>query len=692
MADGANVANAYVQIIPSMQGAQQNISDALSGAVETAADAAGSKGGEGIGSAITSALSGLGSQFAAVGGDVGTSLFDGISAVASGAGGAAVVASVAALGTAVGAVLLGVGGQFDELNDSIQISTGASGDELQALADTATSVFTSVPTSMETAGGAVAAFSQRMGLSGDTLQEVASKAASLQNVVGDVDLGNLTGMFNEFGVSGEQAGVEMDYLFGVTQQTGIGFNELVGIVQGAGPAMQQLGFSLNDTADFAGQLDKAGINASQVMGSMKKALSSVAEEGGDVQQTFHDSVDAIQGFVAAGDDASAIAAAKDIFGARNAPQFVAALKSGAVSLDQLGQSALGASGDIEATEEATMDWPEQWQLIQNGITAALEPLGSAVWSAASSAMQGLSDAMSWLSQAAQPVTDAVGQLASGALAQMQPVLQPVVDALGNLGASILPVVSGALSAVGGALQVAGALFSALFSFVSPVVSVLAGALSVAINAVAGLFSVLGAALDAVGSTFSTVAGAIQGAWSPIAGFFSGVVSGITGAFSGVSAALQGPFDDAVSAISSIPGKIVGFFSGIGDRITSAIGSIHFPQPSVSWESLQVGPASIPIPHVSWYGAGGLFDGASLIGVGERGTELAWPSYGPYLDKYGAAIASHMDAPGETLDYDRLAAAVAREVGRLRIYLDKKELVGGIADEMDAELGRIGALA
>lgn len=102
------------------------------------------------------------------------------------------------------------------------------------------------------------------------------------------------------------------------------------------------------------------------------------------------------------------------------------------------------------------------------------------------------------------------------------------------------------------------------------------------------------------------------------------------------------FDTFVEGIRSIPQRIVGFFSGIGQKITNAIGNIHFPMPHVTWEEVGLG---IKLPKVKWYAQGGFVNGAQLIGAGEKGTELIWPSYGSALDKYGAAIAEHMDGGG-----------------------------------------------
>lgn len=691
MSEGVNVANAYVSIMPSMQGAEKSITDALSGAMEGAGEEAGSKGGESILDAVTGQLGGLAEKLGELGNGAGGSLVDGITGVLGAAGPAAVAAAAGAAVLGIGTALEGIGEDFDAMSDSIQISTGASGDALDELSDAATQVATTVPVSFEEAGGIVAGFSQRMGLAGQALTDVSDRAAALGELTGQaVDIDRLTGAFNAFSVSGEDAAGEMDYLFGVSQQTGMGFNDLVSVVQSSGPAMQELGFSLDDVADMAGQLDKAGLNSSSVLGSMKKALSSVAESGGDVQKTFSDSVSAIEGYVSAGDDAAAISAASDIFGTRNAPQFVAALKSGAISMDDLGQSALGAQGDIMGTMEATDDWPEKWKLIQNKAEAALAPLGGAVMGAVTDAVEGLGGAMEWLSGALAPVGDTMSGLVDGAMAKVGPVLEPLLPPLQDLAASVLPLIQGAISALCGVLSFVGEALSELFDLLSPVATVLVSVLGVAIEAVSGLFTFLGSVLDAIGQALQAAADAGQQAWQPMVNFFSGIVRAIQGFFAPIGDFIGSVFSDGASFVSShveeiksfvsgIPGAVLGFLAGIPGFFSSAfssagqaasdavgsIGSVLSGLPGEVWDwicsipskfaemfsqihvptfhiegSFNLDPANFSVPSLAFYAAGGFIDRPTAI-VGEAGGEFVWPSYQPYIGRYAAALVAAM---------------------------------------------------
>lgn len=159
---------------------------------------------------------------------------------------------------------------------------------------------------------------------------------------------------------------------------------------------------------------------------------------------------------------------------------------------------------------------------------------------------------------------------------------------------------------------------------------------------------------------------------------------IPGYFQEMVSKIQSLFNTLVQFIQSIPSRIVGFFQGIGARISSAIGSIHFPTPHVSWETLSIAGMDTPIklPHVSWYAMGGLVNGAQLIGVGERGTELVWPSYGNALNKYADAIAARMPTgAGANVTNVYLDGLIVNDDARIRA--DVMQLI--------SDLGRYGSM-
>lgn len=414
---GGTVANAFVQIMPSMDGATGSITQAIMPEVS----AAGTSGGAAFGA----------------------NLLGGVKGKLMGAG----AAIVGALGVkTIASGLMSIGEEFDSMTDTIIVGTGASGEALDALCDSAKNIATQVPASFEDAGDVVQDLNTRMGMTGKDLEETGKRVIATGKLIGEsVDVSKLTGSFNAFGVANEDAAAKMDYLFGVSQATGIGFNDLTGILETNAPALQNLGFSFEQSANMAGLLDKAGMDASGTMSKMSKALLNLAEPGQSAQEAFQDVIGEMQGYIDKGDTAAALDVASKVFGTKGAAQFVGALQSGAFSLEDITNAALGAGDGIMGTMEATADWPEKWEILQNKAKAALEPLAGALMTGATEAMDLLGDALG----AIDPSTiEELGQtLGSGLADGVQMVLDFSSFVIDNW-----PVAAGAVETVTTALQ------------------------------------------------------------------------------------------------------------------------------------------------------------------------------------------------------------------------------------------------
>ena len=250
-----------------------------------------------------------------------------------------------------------------------------------------------------------------------------------------------------------------------------------------------------------------------------------------------------------------------------------------------------------------------------------------------------------------------------------PFYETVLVPLGN---AIFPAIGTALAFLAGVAVDCFSIFIELLTEVMNTIMTWKDAIGGAIDAVVGFFSSLP---DTISGIFDSVISFITGIPGQIVGFFSGIGSDIAAKFDDVINA-EDIFNDVVSFVTGIPDQIVGFFSGLGSRITSAIGSISFPTPHISWESVNIaGVQAVSLPHISWYGAGGLISGAALIGAGERGTELVWPSYSPYLERYADAIASRIGAGGVYINATTVTDAAVINV--TRNYLVELQRLGAI---------------
>ena len=270
-----------------------------------------------------------------------------------------------------------------------------------------------VPAEYSKIGSVVADLNTRLGLSGDTLEKVASQYLEAGRMLGqDVNIQKTTAAFSAFGIQGEQVSDAMDNLFRVSQATGVGMNELASSAQQAAPSMKLLGFSFEDTIAMVGAFDKAGLNSNAVMAALSKGLVTLAKKGEEPREAFKRVTGEIQGYLEKGNEAAALELASKIFGTRGATQFVEAMKSGQLAAGDMMDS-IGATDDtILDLGQETSDAAEKWQLLKNRAEEALEPLGSAVFTWVGEQLDGLVPKLSEMSNWFQQNTWAIGALAT----------------------------------------------------------------------------------------------------------------------------------------------------------------------------------------------------------------------------------------------------------------------------------------
>ncbi|MFI8412801.1 peptidoglycan DD-metalloendopeptidase family protein [Paeniglutamicibacter gangotriensis] len=307
--------------------------------------------------------------------------------------GKAVMLGTAAVGAgaiAAGTALYKVGEIFDDVADTIRVGTGATGKDLDGLIDVAKRVGGKVPAEFEAIGSTVADVNTRMGLSGETLELVASQYLEAGRILGEeVDIMKTGAAFNAFKIEGDDVSGALDHLFQVSQATGLGMNELADAAAKNAPAMQTLGFSFEETTAMVGSFDKAGLNSSALMASMGKGLVTLAKDGEKPQEAFKRVQGEIMGFIEKGDEAGALNLASKVFGTKGATQFVGALKNGTLNLDDMSKAAGQTSDTIMGAGAETMDFAEHWQIFKNKILVALEPIASRVFGGMGTLMENL---------------------------------------------------------------------------------------------------------------------------------------------------------------------------------------------------------------------------------------------------------------------------------------------------------------
>lgn len=174
----------------------------------------------------------------------------------------------------------------------------------------------------------------------------------------------------------------------------------------------------------------------------------------------------------------------------------------------------------------------------------------------------------------------------------------------------------------------------------------------------GIKSVAMSVFNAIKTVISTVFNAVKtkmitiwnGIKTTMVTIWNGIKTNATNAFNGVKNAILNPITKAKDKISSIIKTIKGFFTNLKLKIPTP------SMPKLPHFNLKMGSKSIMGKKISyptgigvnWYKTGGIFDGASVIGVGEEGTEAVVPlSNKSKMKPFAQAVSSMMDTENNT---------------------------------------------
>lgn len=464
--------------------------------------------------------------------------------------GAAVGGIAVATGKAVieaGKYMKDLGASFDDAADAIRIGTGATGDALDGLLDDFDAVYKSVPTTMEDASKAIADYNTRLGLTGPQLQEISKQAIQVSDMLGD-DLGSVieesSQAFQQWSIDADDMGGAMDYIFKVSQSTGMGFTDLMADMQKFGPQLQEMGYSFETASALMGQLDKAGVNTDEVLGAMKKSVATLAKEGISASDGLAMYYEKIKN---AGTAAEAASIASEIFGTRAGSTMAAAIRDGSLAVADLTAELQENGETIAGAADDTYDFAERLQVMKQGLEVALKPMANTVFDGLNKFMPTLQKLMEQITPAISKAVEASAPFVDEFLTGAADALEDVLPLISQLAADLLPVLTQLMSTLlPPLLNLVQTLLPPLMQIVSailpPIASLLATVLPIITQIVSAvlpvLVSIISSLLPVITPLLSilepiaSVLGTIVGWVSKIVSFGSGVISKIAGLFGG----------------------------------------------------------------------------------------------------------------------------------------------------------------
>lgn len=188
---------------------------------------------------------------------------------------------------------------------------------------------------------------------------------------------------------------------------------------------------------------------------------------------------------------------------------------------------------------------------------------------------------------------------------------------GALWDAVKKMVSGAVQLIWNVIQL---------GFLGRIMGVLRGFVSGAINLVSGW----------VGRIVNFFAGLV----SRVVGRANTLRTRVTSVFRRIGDMIFRPIRTARDKIMNAMNRVVSFFRNLGSKLKIRIPKFKLPRFSLQGK-FSLAPPSVPKLKVNWYAEGGVFDAASIIGVGEAGTEAVVPLTGDRMRPFAQAIAGEM---------------------------------------------------
>ncbi|QVI97783.1 phage tail tape measure protein [Corynebacterium diphtheriae] len=343
---------------------------------------------------------------------------------------------------AIKTTLIDVGREFETTFNTIRAGTGASGEAFEDLKQSLRNVSGTVSAEggLAEIGTTLADLNTRLGVTGKPLEELTRQFQNLKNLGFDADVTAVSTALNAFGLQAEEMPEALNQLFRVSQATGVSINDLATSAAKGGPQLKQFGFDMGESAALIGKLDKAGLDADATVGALSKAMVNFAKAGKDPQTELFNTARAIEDFIAKGDEAAAIDMSAKLFGTKGAGKFVEAVKTGALSVDDL-QNNIGVTTDtINGLAGELETAGQKWGRFKGQMKKALESATTAVTDFAKNGIElmirgvenigpAFESFKTKLQDAAHWVEDNKGKLIAFATA-VSPIVVPLIIGLG----------------------------------------------------------------------------------------------------------------------------------------------------------------------------------------------------------------------------------------------------------------------
>ena len=450
------------------------------------------------------------------------------------------VAIAVAIGTAVlklGQEVAQATGEIQSGQATIVNATGATGEALSGLMDSAKAVYSDSEESFDEVARAIGEVNTRLGITGESLEETTGRFLDFAGATGqDVQQSviGVTQAMNRWGIETEELPLLLDKLTVAGQASGISVATLTSNLTANAGTLQAMGYSMDESIAMMMSFEKQGIDSNAVLMAMKKSFEESASAGTDARMDW----EALMYSIAyATDETEANSIAIDAFGSRIATDMVSALQSGSLNFDDFADAIANAGGTLEATDEASKTTADRIETLKHSITLMLSEVGEELAPIIEEILPTVKTLIEAVFDAIKPIIPVLGDLVK----QVLPPLMEIIIGLVNV---LVPIIEKLLPPLASALQLIGTLISAVFTILSPILQIVTDILSIGIGLVSDMLTPI---LNLLTPIFQIIADAINAVLTPLTTVISGIVGWIEKIINGIKW-LVGWLGDGIKAL------------------------------------------------------------------------------------------------------------------------------------------------
>lgn len=279
----------------------------------------------------------------------------------------------AAFGAVAGAVMKSAN-DFEKAQAIIVKSSGASNEELERMMDITRELNKIVPQSLDEVATAVSSVSTYLELEGEELEKTSKKMLDFARVSG-TDVATATRsvarLTNSMGIEMDEASLLLDKLTWASQKSGIEASRLADTITEAGPAFEELGFSVDRSIGLFAQFEKYGAKPEEVVSSLGKALNTLANEGfTNAEEAFNEYLKRVK---EAPDILQGTLIANELFGARTGGKIADDIRAGRFEVEEWEEALKGAEGILDQTAKNSETLSDKMNILKKSIFDALFP-------------------------------------------------------------------------------------------------------------------------------------------------------------------------------------------------------------------------------------------------------------------------------------------------------------------------------